>query len=60
MPPDLRECVYLYGLRTVNTLLDLGITKPKHIKHVVETILDEFSPTRGTSSAQGTRAWREG
>lgn len=55
MKPDLRACVHDYGLTVVRDFLDLGITKPKHIRHVVETVLDEFSPTRGTRSKQGPR-----
>lgn len=59
MPSDVRECVHLYGLCVVDTLRDMGITKARHIKHIVETILNEFSPTRGSGSAQGTRSWRD-
>ena len=35
--------------------MDVGVEKPKHIRHVVETVLNEFSPTRGSFSAQGIR-----
>lgn len=56
LTPEQRECVHLYGWNTVKALLDLNVTKAKHIRHIVETILNEFSPTRGSSSAQGTRA----
>lgn len=56
MPADLRELVHAYGLRVVDTCLALGVSKPRHIKHLVEAVLDEFSPTRGTHSAQGARA----
>lgn len=55
LPADVRACANDYGWRVVKTMLDLGITKSRHIRHVVETILDEFSPTRGTSTAQGPR-----
>lgn len=58
MPPALRELVHDYGLNVVKACTDLGITKPNQIKHLVETVLDEFSPTRGTGSAQGARAMR--
>lgn len=57
MPRELRELVHAYGLRVVDTCMALGITKPKHIKHIVEAVLDEFSPTRGSHSSQGTRAY---
>lgn len=56
LPAPLRECVHDYGWTVVNTCLDLGITKPRHIRHLVETVLNEFSPTRGSSAAQGKRA----
>lgn len=54
MPKALRECVHDYGLFVVDTLLQAGVTKPKQVRHIVETILDEFSPTRQTRSSQGT------
>lgn len=55
LPPPLRECVHDYGWAIVHTLLELGIEKPRHIRHIVELVLDEFSPTRGSLSAQGIR-----
>lgn len=55
LPVDVRALVHEYGFNVVKTLLDLGVTKPKHIRHVVETVLDEFSPTRGAFSRQGIR-----
>jgi hypothetical protein len=55
MPPELRSCVKDYGLTVVNTFLQIGVSKPKHIRHAVEAILDEFSPTRGAFSRQGIR-----
>lgn len=55
MPPELRALVHEYGLTVVNTLLQCGVTNPRRIKHIVETVLDEFSPTRGTRSIQGIR-----
>ena len=56
MPADMRQLVHEYGLRVVDTCTALGITKARRIRHIVEAVLDEFSPTRGTHSAQGTRA----
>jgi len=56
MPPEMRKLVHDYGLHVVNTFVQSGIKKPRQIAHMVETVLDEFSPTRGTSSAQGARA----
>lgn len=55
MPPEIKELVHMYGLTVVNTFIDCGVNKPKHIRHLVETVLDEFSPTRGTFSSQGKR-----
>jgi hypothetical protein len=56
LPEDVRQCVHDYGWTVVKTLMDLGLKKPKHIRHVVETILNEFSPTRGTYASQGTKS----
>lgn len=56
MPADLRELVHKCGLRVVDTCMALGVKKPRHITHLVEAVLDEFSPTRGTHSSQGARA----
>lgn len=55
MPEGLRLLVNDYGLSVVQSFLDLGITKPRQIRHVVENILNEFSPTRGSFSIQGLR-----
>lgn len=55
LSPDLRQCVYDFGYPVVKTCMDLGVVKPQRIRHLVETILDEFSPTRGTFSTQGIR-----
>lgn len=57
MPSELRELVHAYGLRVVDTCLALGVKQPRHIKHIVEAVLDEFSPTRGSHSSQGTRCY---
>jgi hypothetical protein len=57
MPKEMRELVHEYGLRVVDSCTALGVTKPRHIRHIVEAVLDEFSPTRGSHSAQGTRAY---
>jgi hypothetical protein len=54
-PEPIRELIHEYGLTVVQMLLDLGITKPNHITHIVETVLDEFSPSRGSHSKQGVR-----
>lgn len=56
LSPEQRALVHEYGFNVVKALMDLGVRKPSAIRHVVETVLDEFSPTRGTGSSQGTRA----
>lgn len=55
LDPEHRKLVHVYGYHIVKTLIDVGVTKPTHIRHVVETILDEFSPSRGSYSQQGVR-----
>jgi hypothetical protein len=55
MPPGLRECVHEFGLNVVDACLSYGVTKPERIRHLVNTILNELSPTRGTFSQQGVR-----
>ena len=56
LPPEIRKCVHDYGWHVVKSFMDLGVRKPRHIRHLVETVLDEFSPTRGSPSAQGRRS----
>lgn len=53
-PSEIRALIHEYGYTVVKTLLDVGVTKPRRIRHVVETVLNEFSPTRGSFSSQGT------
>lgn len=59
MPAELRQLVHAYGLHVVDTCMALGVTRPRHIKHIVEAVLDEFSPTRGTASSQGIGPYRD-
>jgi hypothetical protein len=58
MPPEVRALVHQYGFHVVHTIMEAGVTKPAQIRNIVETILDEFSPTRGSGSAQGARGTR--
>ena len=53
MSRDLRLLVHEYGLSTVQAFVDCGVNKPGRIRHLIETTLDELSPTRGTFSSQG-------
>ena len=55
MPAELRNLVNDFGLSVVNACIELGVTKPRQIKHLVGVVLDEFSPTRGSFSRQGKR-----
>lgn len=55
LSPPLRELVNEYGFHVVNSYLSVGISKPGQIRHLVEVVLDEFSPTRGSFSQQGIR-----
>lgn len=55
-PPPIRVMIHDYGLTVVKTIYDLGIRKPNQIKQIVETVLNEFSPTRGSYSVQGIRS----
>ena len=52
---EMRALVHEYGWTVVKTSMDLGVRKPAQIRHLVETILNEFSPTRGSYSRQGKR-----
>jgi hypothetical protein len=55
MSPELRALVHDYGLNVVKSFLDCGVTKASRIRHLVETVLNDFSPTRGSPSTQGIR-----
>lgn len=55
MPPELRACVHDYGLTVVVAITSIGVTKARHVRHIVETVLNEMSPIRGSFSSQGIR-----
>lgn len=55
MPKELRVLVHEYSLTVVDAFLAAGVSKPKHIRHIVERVLDAFSPTRGGGPKQGPR-----
>lgn len=52
-PAEIRKLVHDYGFNVVWSMMSIGVVKPKHIRHIVETVLNEFSPTRGSFSRQG-------
>lgn len=54
LPEGLRLLVHEYGYPIIRAFLDIGVSKPRHIRHIVEMTLNEFSPTRGSSSVQST------
>lgn len=60
MSPEFRALVHEYGYTVVSAFNDLGIMQPNHVRHLVETVLNEFSPTRGSYSAQGRRGDGDG
>ncbi|WP_320196238.1 hypothetical protein RMR10_004575 [Agrobacterium rosae] len=55
LPPELRALVNDYGFYVVDNFMRNGVVKANRIRHLVELVLDEFSPTRGSFSKQGTR-----
>ena len=55
LSPELRALVHDYSWSVVKACMDCGVKEPRRIRHIVERILDEFSPTRGSFSAQGIR-----
>lgn len=44
LPAETRALVHEYGYTVVRALLDVGVTRPRNIRHIVETVLNEFSP----------------
>ena len=55
LDPKMRELVHAYGYNIIFQFMRAGITKPNMVRHLVECVLDEFSPTRGSYSKQGVR-----
>lgn len=55
LPAPVRELIHDYGYNVVKAFMDCGVGKAERIRHLVETVLDEFSPTRGSYSIQGKR-----
>lgn len=59
MPAELRACVNEYGLTIVDACVQLGITKARHIHHLVNTIrvgsvngtVPDFTPRRAHGAA---------
>lgn len=55
LPEDWRQLVHDYGLSVTIAIRDSGVAKVKNARHIIETVLNELSPTRGPSSSQGRR-----
>lgn len=53
MTPELRQLVNEYGNHLINQYLNMGVTKPNKIRHLIEETLNELSPIRGSNSYQG-------
>lgn len=51
--PEVRQLINEYGFTLVHTFSCCGVTKAKHVRHLIERVLDEMSPTRGSGSLQG-------
>jgi hypothetical protein len=56
MSPEMRGVVHHYGLMVVLACTQAGVKQPRHVRHIVETVLSELSPTRRPSSTQGPRS----
>ena len=48
LPPETRALVHEYGWAIIDAFLAVGVKKPKQIKHLIETVLNE---TRGESNS---------
>ena len=59
MPLEWRELVHDYGLNIVTACRDVGIKKPKQVRHLVKTVLAEMRPDVGSYSTQGVRVGHE-
>jgi hypothetical protein len=55
LPEDIRDLIHEYGANVVNQMRQCGVLKARHIRHLVETVLDELSPARTPFSAQGPK-----
>jgi hypothetical protein len=55
LPPEVREIVHEYGSTVVNALIECGVSKPRHMRHIIVTVISETSPLAGSWAAQGPR-----
>lgn len=49
MPPDIRAVVHDWGLSIVDAMLAGGVKKGKHMRHIIQRVLDE---TRGRADGK--------
>jgi len=59
LPEDWRALVHEYGFAVVMAMIGCGVKKPRHARHIINTVLDELSPLRGSFSNQGTKTRAE-
>lgn len=52
-PAELCELVHEYGLNVVQAFVQHKIGTPRIMRHLIDTVLSELSPVRGSSSHQG-------
>lgn len=55
LPPEVRQVVHEYGVTVVNALMQCGVSKPKHMRHIISVVISELSPLVGSWAAQGPR-----
>ena len=51
--PEVRALINEYGFSLVHAFAQCGVVKSNHVRHLIERVLDEMSPTRGGGSIQG-------
>lgn len=56
MPPDIRALVHEWGLSITQAFLECGVTNPRHIRHIINMVLNETrAPLGRPNSYQGER-----
>lgn len=55
--PEVRKLINEYGFSLVHAFALCGVTKHNHVRHLIEKVLDEMSPTRGGGSVQGPNSY---
>lgn len=53
MSEDWRALVHEYGYSVIHQMRNCGVTQANHARHIIETVLNELSPTRHGFSNQG-------